>query len=115
MLVGHIWSLFFSQSTSAGVERWLALILIVLRVLISQSKEETILSRLKELGVGMYLCTDIVQRHRRARDDPLNVKDVPITRHGLNSQQLFARYLQIFFNCLGDIIVALLLSGNVIE
>ena len=73
------------------MERWLALVLIVLRVLISQSKEETVLSRLKELGVGVYLYKDVVERQQKAKDDPLNVKDIPMSRQGLNAQQLLAR------------------------
>lgn len=39
------------QTGCHGIQRWMCLVLTVLRVLISQSKEEVILSRLQELGL----------------------------------------------------------------
>ncbi|KAK7109044.1 hypothetical protein V1264_013160 [Littorina saxatilis] len=38
-----------------GVERWMCLVLALLRVLVSQSKEEAILSRLEEMGLHVNL------------------------------------------------------------
>ena len=38
-----------------SVERWMCLVLALLRVLIYQSKEEAILSRLEELGLHVNL------------------------------------------------------------
>ena len=37
------------------MERWMCLVLALLRVLVSQSKEEAILSRLEELGLHINL------------------------------------------------------------
>jgi hypothetical protein len=38
-----------------GVEKWMCLVLALLRVLVSQAKEEAILSRLDEMGLHVNL------------------------------------------------------------
>ncbi|XP_076466851.1 LOW QUALITY PROTEIN: huntingtin-like [Babylonia areolata] len=44
-----------SVESLQGVERWMCLVLALLRVLVSQSKEEAILSRLEEMGLHIHL------------------------------------------------------------
>ncbi|XP_074640755.1 huntingtin-like [Tubulanus polymorphus] len=53
------------------LEKWLCMVLSILRVLISQSKEETVLSRLQELNlsVKLYSCTVDVHMGRRDQTD----------------------------------------------
>ncbi|XP_070540509.1 huntingtin-like isoform X2 [Ptychodera flava] len=44
-------------STLSNLQRWLSLVLAILRVVISQSKEEVILTRLQELGLQVNIFT----------------------------------------------------------
>ena len=47
-----------------GLQRWLCLVLAILRVLISQSKEEVVLSRLTELDLRLTLFTHTLGNHK---------------------------------------------------
>lgn len=57
------WLLF--QSTMQGLQRWVGLVLVTLRVVMAQSKEEVVLGRLQELGLTMSIYKDTVKEHRR--------------------------------------------------
>jgi len=52
------------QSTVGGLESWMCLVLAVLRVLMAQTKEEVVLSRIHELGLQLQVRT---VTHTRAR------------------------------------------------
>ena len=45
------------QSTVGGLESWMCLVLAVLRVLMAQTKEEVVLSRIHELGLQLQVRT----------------------------------------------------------
>ncbi|CAH1783183.1 unnamed protein product [Owenia fusiformis] len=51
-------------SSVSNTQRWLNIPLSILRVLISQSKEEVVLSRLSELKLGIKLFTNTLERHK---------------------------------------------------
>jgi len=45
----------FKQGTVEGMQRWMCLVLSILRVLMAQSKEEVMLSRMLELSLSISL------------------------------------------------------------
>ena len=47
-----------------SLQRWLCQVMVLLRVLINQSKEEMVLSRLQELQLGVALFSDTPHKHR---------------------------------------------------
>jgi hypothetical protein len=51
----HIMPLFVFQSTEVELERWVSLVLISLRVILTQSKEEAVLGRLQQLTLPISL------------------------------------------------------------
>lgn len=53
------------QSTMQGLQRWVGLVLVTLRVVMAQSKEEVVLSRLQELGLTMSIYKDTIKEHRQ--------------------------------------------------
>ncbi|PIK44084.1 putative huntingtin [Apostichopus japonicus] len=67
-----------------SVQRWLALVLVLLCMLTTQSKEETVLSRLKELGltVDLFVCPEDEEKDK---DDDL------VTRMPNKPEDIFAR------------------------
>ncbi|XP_071827308.1 huntingtin-like isoform X2 [Apostichopus japonicus] len=69
-----------------SVQRWLALVLVLLCMLTTQSKEETVLSRLKELGltVDLFVCPEDEEKDK---DDDL------VTRMPNKPEDIFARFL----------------------
>ncbi|KAJ8026358.1 Huntingtin [Holothuria leucospilota] len=69
-----------------SVQRWLALILVLLCMLTTQSKEETVLSRLKELGltVDIFVCP---------KDEDKDEGDDLVTRMPNKPEEIFARFL----------------------
>jgi hypothetical protein len=71
------------------VQRWLCLILSSLRVLISQSKEETVLSRLQELAltVGVYKHTLDKHKNTVSEDGPEKAES-PL---GVSAEEVLAR------------------------
>ena len=56
------------QSSGTGLERWLCLVLAILRVLMAQTKEEVVLSRIQELGIRLHVFkvqeTDIPEAYK---------------------------------------------------
>lgn len=54
----------FVQSTVRLFQRWIGFLLITLRVIMAQSKEEVVLSRLEELGLTMVIYKNTVKQHR---------------------------------------------------
>ncbi|ESO95031.1 hypothetical protein LOTGIDRAFT_160793 [Lottia gigantea] len=55
-----------------GLQRWLCLVLAILRIIISQSKEETVLSRLLELNLPLCLTRDLTKTNA----DPVALTDI---------------------------------------
>ncbi|XP_043091608.1 huntingtin isoform X2 [Puntigrus tetrazona] len=95
-------SMFITPSTLASVgtvQLWVSGILAILRVLISQSTEDIILSRIQELSLSPYLlsCPNI----RRLRDDDLSPPEAPPTTveddngepQRVPPEETFARFL----------------------
>ena len=83
----------YTQSTVQGTSRWLAHVLLLLRVLIAQSKEDTVTSRLRELTLNIYVHRELAARHRAGVYEHVMLD----TRRGGSKQapppeQLLARY-----------------------
>ncbi|XP_022080674.1 huntingtin-like isoform X2 [Acanthaster planci] len=67
-------------------QRWLGMALAILNVLISQSKEETILSRLRELGLTTDLFVCPLEDERSREEDIVNANVLP-------AEDVLARFL----------------------
>lgn len=84
------------QTSIVSLQRWVSLVLILLRVLICQSKEETVLLRLKELGLSIYLYKDLVVKHRSGQAADLYTKQDMglLNTHSFTADEMFARYVK---------------------
>ncbi|XP_033632694.1 huntingtin-like isoform X2 [Asterias rubens] len=67
-------------------QRWLGMALAILNVLISQSKEETVLSRLRELGLTTDLFVCPLEDERSKEEDIVNANVLP-------PEEVLARFL----------------------
>ncbi|XP_013398873.1 huntingtin [Lingula anatina] len=76
----------YDVSCSSSLSKWLCLVLSVLRVLISQSKEDVVLSRLQELSLRINIYTDTATcgqwENKAARQ-----------QDGMTPEETFARFL----------------------
>ncbi len=70
------------------MQRWLGMVLSILNVLISQSKEETILSRLQELGLTNDLFVCPVEDEKARKEDIVNANISP-------PEEVMARYVGV--------------------
>lgn len=80
-------------STVTGLQRWLCLVLSLLRVIISQSKEEVVLSRLEELSLSVCVLKrtpEIVTAQGDAEGVEVLAKELP---QGLPPEETIARFL----------------------
>ena len=79
-----------------GVQRWLCLVLASLRVLISQSKEETVLSRLQELALTVGIFKQTLEKHKSSTpiDDGPEKVESPL---GISAEEVLARW--VFYCC----------------
>ncbi|XP_060568114.1 huntingtin-like isoform X3 [Ruditapes philippinarum] len=91
-------------SNCKGLSRWMCLVLSVLRVLMAQTKEEVVLSRIHELGLKMHvLKTSDIEVTERDRD----VVD------SLSPEEIMARFfLQIIGLCVSTINQESMQSGS---
>lgn len=74
-----------------GLQRWLCLVLSLLRVIISQSKEEVVLSRLEELSLSVCVLKrtpEIVTAQGDAEGVEVLAKELP---QGLPPEETIAR------------------------
>ncbi|XP_053407184.1 huntingtin-like isoform X2 [Mercenaria mercenaria] len=91
-------------STCKGLVRWMCLVLSVLRVLMAQTKEEVVLSRIHELGLKLHVFqtgeSEITERERGVVDS-------------LSPEEIMARlFLQIIGHCIAMINEVALQSGS---
>jgi len=80
------------QTTEVNVERWVALVIVSLRVILTQSKEEAVLGRLQQLGLGLCLADSL----------PSSDRDIPVgfllkadVRASSIPEEVFARYILV--------------------
>ena len=73
----------------------MCLILVVLRVLISQSKEETVLSRLQELGLHVHITIATLVQHKGSkRGDEIDGRKVSEDELAV-PEHVFARFVTL--------------------
>lgn len=82
------------------VQLWISSILAILRVLISQSTEDIVLSRIQELSFSPYLIScATINRLRNSEDiNPSEEQTVEEQRKYL-PEETFARYITFFLIC----------------
>ena len=91
------------QGSVDGVSKWLLQVLVLLRVIIGHSKEDTVVARLRELGVRLFACRAMVGEHKRCDADPsdssppnahpLLTSEIMTKRVDLPAEQLLAQLL----------------------
>ena len=89
------------QSSVEGLQCWMCLVLSILRILISQSKEEVVLSRLQELSLGINVFTDTLERHGAARTGGSLSSGSPRPKDELSPEETVARWGNYWQTCWG--------------
>jgi hypothetical protein len=75
------------------MERWVALVLVSLRVIMTQSKEEAVLGRLQQLGLSLCLAECLPSSDN---DTPFGQSPLSNTRASSNPEETFARFVGVF-------------------
>ena len=70
------------QLTLCGLQRWLSLVLTIMRVLIMQAKEDMVLSRLQELELAIIVRVRTVSRKQVIHSDFKDGADIFTLSHG---------------------------------
>lgn len=77
MLLKIMFSPPYNLSTLPYLQRWVCMVLALLRVLIAQSKEEVVLGRLSEMNLHVTLFTDTVHAHQTQESSPDTIPPHP--------------------------------------
>ena len=70
------------QKSVLDIERWVSLVLVSLRVILTQSKEEVVLGRLQQLGLTICLSD---------ADDAVDSTQEPAAAESNNPDRMFAK------------------------
>jgi len=78
--------IFVLQKTVVDIQRWVSLVLVSLRVILTQSKEEVVLGRLQQLGLTISLSD---------ADDAVDTDCThePAADESANPDRMFAKYV----------------------
>lgn len=77
-----------------NLHRWMCMVLVILRIIISQGKEEVVLSRLGDMGIGVNICRLGATVPPSKPPAHLNLnQEMDIARLDNSSDSVFARFL----------------------
>jgi len=74
------------------IERWVSLVLVSLRVILTQSKEEVVLGRLQQLGLTICFTDTVVGSELSAADSAQQLAAAELAE-STNPDRMFAKYV----------------------
>lgn len=82
------------QKTVVDIQRWVSLVLVSLRVILTQSKEEVVLGRLQQLGLTICF-TDAAVGVEGSATDSTHQPAAGEAPESANPDRMFAKYVII--------------------
>jgi len=76
------------------IERWVSLVLVSLRVILTQSKEEVVLGRLQQLGLTISFSNTIVGAEGSAANSTQQPAAAELAE-STNPDMMFAKYVMV--------------------